>query len=606
MSVTGVSANPRRRARRAPSRPLPRLPDLLLPASVILWALGLSQTHITSLGPYGLPPALPITFYAGIALLVVSASAELARRAPTPWRMTLHATALVVMLFGTAPLVYAAGRYEWLYKTIGVVQYVNAHGVLNPHIDIYQNWPGFFALTAWFDKVAGVSSVLAYGKWAQLFFELAAIPLLYLSYAALGLSVRQRWLAIMLYSASNWVGQDYFSPQALGTVLVLGIMAIALRWLYSGSKWTLLPERAAGRLRRPPRRSPLNRSVPRAALVVVALLLIFFVLTFTHELSPYILIAQVACLAVFRLIRPRWLPVAMLALAVAFLIPRYPYVSSHYAVFSIGDLLHNAFPPSFSGGQVAAAQQFVQRASEGLAALIWLLSALGAWIRRRSKVLVLTIVLLAYSPVGMLAVSDYGHEGILRVYLFSLPWSAALAAMAVTPVAQAIRSRPRRTARLAVLRVPLTLGVALALFFPAFFGDDSYNVMPQPEVATMTAFWRHATPGLVWLPVDNAPVADTARYDLFPLSPVFGQGGLLGASPATPQVAGLLAVTARARIGPGQAAYVLISANMYAYNNSDGITTPASFATLVTSLAHSPLWRLIVHTRYVTIYRLQG
>ena len=122
------------------------------------------------------------------------------------WRMALHATALVVMLYGTAPLVYQEGRYGWLYKTIGVVQYINAHGQLNPQIDIYQNWPGFFALSAWFDKVAGVGSPLAYAKWAQLVFEPAALPLLYIIYDALSLTWRQRWVALMLYSATNWIG----------------------------------------------------------------------------------------------------------------------------------------------------------------------------------------------------------------------------------------------------------------------------------------------------------------------------------------------------------------------------------------------------------------
>ncbi len=639
MNATSLSETSSVRAQRSSAPSLPRLLDLLLPVSVALWALGVSQTHITRLGPYGLPPELPALFYAGVVLLVISASAELARPEPTPWRMALHATALVVMLFGTAPLVYAAGRYEWLYKTIGVVQYVNAHGVLNPHIDIYQNWPGFFALTAWFDKVAGLSSALAYGKWAQLAFELAAIPLLYLIYTALGLGPRQRWLAIMLYSASNWVGQDYFSPQALGTVLVLGVTAITLRWLYAGSEWTLLPERAAGRLRRPRNEAtpgpaaPVRTDLPRVSMVIVTVLLTFFVLTFTHELSPYILAGQLACLAAFRLIRPRWLPLAMLAIALAFFIPHYHYVASHYAVFSIGNLLHNAFPPSFSAGQVAPAQQFVQRASEALAAFIWVLSALGAWLSRRSKVLVLTLVLLAYSPFGVLAISDYGHEGILRVYLFSLPWAAALASMAIAPVARAIRtsstadsaadtpadteedtqdgqgssrqrSRPAASA-LRVLRIPLALGIALTLFFPAFFGDDSYNVMPPQEVATMTAFWRHATPGLVWLPIDNAPVADTARYYLFTLSPIFGQGGFLGAKPATAGVANLLAATARARTTPEQEAYVLVTSNMYAYNASDGVTTPHSFATLISSLGHSRSWRLIVRTRHVAIYQLR-
>jgi hypothetical protein len=174
-------------------------------------------------------------FYAGAALLVVSAAAELARSRPSRVRMAMHAATLVVVLYGTAPLVYREGRYGWLYKTIGVVQYVSVHGQLATRIDIYQNWPGFFAAAAWFDKVAGVASPLSYAKWAQLVFELAALPLLYLIYGALALPARQRWIAVLLYSAGNWIAQDYFSPQALGTVLSLGIMAIALRWMHAGN-----------------------------------------------------------------------------------------------------------------------------------------------------------------------------------------------------------------------------------------------------------------------------------------------------------------------------------------------------------------------------------
>jgi hypothetical protein len=213
-----------------------RVTDLLLPVSVAMWAFGIAQTRVTAFGPYGLglPPALPVVFYAGVALLVVSAVVELARDRPSGGRMSMHAVALVVMLYGIAPLVYSEGRYSWLYKTIGVVQYVNAHGHLNRYIDIYQNWPGFFAFAAWFGKVAGVASPLAYAKWTQLVVELVALPLLYLIYDALSLSVRQRWVAILLYFASNWIGQDYFSPQALGTLLSLGIMAMTMRWFYVG------------------------------------------------------------------------------------------------------------------------------------------------------------------------------------------------------------------------------------------------------------------------------------------------------------------------------------------------------------------------------------
>jgi hypothetical protein len=209
--------------------------DVTLPLSLVLWALGVTRTNASELGSFGLTTDLSIFFYAGVALLIVSAVLELATESPSRWRMTLHAVGLVVMLYGTAPLIYAAGRYSWLYKTIGVVQYVNVHGQLNHNIDIYQNWPGFFALAGWFSKVAGTGNPVTYAKWAQLVFELAALPLLYLAYDALSLTVRQRWLALLLYSGSNWIGQDYYSPQALGTVLSLGIMAIAMRWLFVGN-----------------------------------------------------------------------------------------------------------------------------------------------------------------------------------------------------------------------------------------------------------------------------------------------------------------------------------------------------------------------------------
>src|SRR5689334_18534865 len=100
----------------------------LLPLSLILWGIGLSQTKVNNLSPFGLPGALPPTFYAGLALLIASAGIEFSRRLLSPVRLGLHAVALVVILYGTAPILYQEGRYAWLYKTIGVTQYVSAHG----------------------------------------------------------------------------------------------------------------------------------------------------------------------------------------------------------------------------------------------------------------------------------------------------------------------------------------------------------------------------------------------------------------------------------------------------------------------------------------------
>jgi hypothetical protein len=406
-----------------------RLTDLLLPAGIALWAFGVSTTDATQLGSYGLPQVLPSAFWAGVALILVSAAVELGRDHVSGWRMALHAIALTVMLYGTAPLVYSQGRYSWLYKTIGVVQYVNANGRLNSTIDIYQNWPGFFAFAAWFGKVAGVASPLAYAKWAQLVFELAALPLLYVAYDALSLTARQRWLALLLYAGTNWIGQDYFSPQGLGTLLSLGIMAIALRWLYV-RKSAAPPSAQAGRDRAPPK----PRRVRYPVLLGVALLIIYFVLSFEHELSPYILAVQVAALAVPRLLRPRWLPLLLAAIALGYLAPRFSYVNSTYGLLnSIGNFFSNARPPALQGGSVSAAQHTILRSQEALSLGMWFLAVLGVLLRRRAGRSVASLALLAFSPFITLAMLAYGQEGVLRVYLFSLPWTAALAALALAP-----------------------------------------------------------------------------------------------------------------------------------------------------------------------------
>lgn len=717
------------------------LADLLLPGAAGLWAFGVSRTNITAIGAFGLPPLLPVAFYAGVGLLVVSAVTELIRAQLTHWRMALHAIVLTIMLYGTAPLLYSEGRYSWLYKTIGVVQYVDAHGHLNGSIDIYQNWPGFFALAGWFGKVAGVASPLAYAKWAQLLFELAALAFLYLIYDALSMTARQRWVALLLVPASNWIGQDYFSPQALGTLLGLGIMAMAMRWLFVASP---APRRAlfAGRWR--PRRvlavrsagfrpgkslvvEPVDVADLKAALIPYArtagsaevapgdgadvalgeapgtttadapdttageapattpadapgttpadapdtapgdlpsakpgwlaapwhrgltsqdarrlkycaiIVLVFFVLSFTHQLSPYMLVVQLGALAFFRMLRPRWLPLVLLAVAVGYLLPRFSYVSGNYGLLtSIGNLFSNLTPPALIRAPAAApSQRLIEHCAEALSIGIWILALLGAWRARRSGKIVFALLLLAFSPVAVLAFLAYGHEGILRVYLFSLPWSAALAAMAVAPTpaltdkppnpgaaanvraavlwnalrkalrAIGVPARPfRRTALGDGVRSLLVLGIALALFFPSFFADDSFNYMSREEVDIVTSFLRSAPVGIIYCPFHNAPLADTSRYNLFPRPLLFGYYGMLGKGLLKPDVARTIAQNARQRAGPQVPAYVLITPSMVAYNEQYRETPARNFAILRFSLAHSSRWKLLVNRAGIVIYEL--
>src|SRR5262249_17398412 len=159
-----------------------------------------------------------------------------------------------------------------------------------------------------------------------------------------------------------------------------------------------------------------------------------------------------------------------------------------------------------------------------------------------------------------------------RVYLFSLPWAAALAAAVLAPVpATDVGKRPRWPAmrrraghtrgqgrRVQALAVPLALGIAVALFFPAFFGDDYFNRMPMGQVSVITEFLTVAQPGPIYTPVANsAPMADTARYSQFPEHDIFGPFSVLGKKHVTLGVARELAAEAKTLVGEHGAAYVL-------------------------------------------------
>ena len=508
------------------------------------------------------------------------------------------------MLYGTGAVVYSAGRYAWLYKTIGVVQYVDAHGSLDRSIDIYQNWPGFFALAAWFDKVAGVSSPLDYAKWTQVAFELAAIPLLHTIYRAFALQTWHRWLAVMLYSTSNWIGQDYFSPQGISTLLSLGVMAIAARWLFVlVSEKDQQPVRRNSARVRPVR--PVRPTVPRWRRVlpfIAAILVLFFALTASHELSPYIVTSQIMILAVCGIARPRWIAAAVAFVTIAYLVPNFAYVNNHFGIIaSIGSFFRNVHPPSANAGYpylpLPKSTRILNYCADALSAGIWLLALVGAWLRRKARRVVLTLLLLTFSPTLVLAGGAYGNEGVLRVYLFSLPWAAALAACALSPV------RPKRnTARPSLFRVVIPLAVAIALFLPAFYGYDAENVMTTEEVNTLVGFQQTEKPGVVLVPIDNLPFSDTAQYNKWPLAALYGSYGVIQ-GPISGDIAAYVARTVVVELG-NTPAYIVVTPSMIAYNQANAVTFPQNITNLVAALGKSPYWHRVVSNDGTMVYAL--
>jgi hypothetical protein len=157
---------------------------------------------------------------------------------------------------------------------------------------------------------------------------------------------------------------------------------------------------------------------------------------------------------------------------------------------------------------------------------------------------------------------------------------------------------------LVTARILLVLGLGVGLFFVAFYGDDGFNNMPKTEVATVTSFLGKADPGPIYCPTVVAPLADTARYNQFPLTDIFGTAALAGQAPVRSNIATLIADLALRSTGGRGPAYVLVTPTMRAYTQAYGLAPPSSFSVLLRSLAQSRAWKLIVNRAGTVIYEL--
>ena len=274
---------------------LPATQLVILGSAAIAWAAGLSTTDLDRMDGYGLLAAVGPGWFLALGLLAVHFALTLWAKPRIPGIFGAYVTGLVIMVHGTTAVLYELPRYTWTYKHFGVVESLIASGGhIDRSLDIYNNWPGFFALGAWLSESAGVGPI-AYAGWAQVFFSLCTVAALMFALRGLAISERVRWTTVWLFVVADWVGQNYFSPQALAFVLALVVIGICLRcapqpddgesrmdrWLRrrrSPALWWVARMR---RLRVPTGAPPL----PGLAAMFVGAV-VFLAIVVTHQLSP--------------------------------------------------------------------------------------------------------------------------------------------------------------------------------------------------------------------------------------------------------------------------------------------------------------------------------
>lgn len=444
------------------------------------WIASIATMHPDDLGPWGLLPEFPLLWWAAVAGVVVSGVLLTQQARVRHLLLVAHTAVLTLLLYATAAAIEPVPRGTSVYKHVGIVEYIERYGSVDSRIDIYHRWPGFFSLSAWFSDLAGRPDPTSYAGWAEPFFATVDALLVWCCVQAVTRSMRTAWLATLLFTAGNWIGQGYFSPQAFGYVLMLGILLLVLVSLQGEHNrfggWVEGRVRRIARVRVPTRAEGPFPTTGFRMRIAGLVLLMDLVLAATHQLTPYVLLLQLGALALAGYLRPWWLAIGAGVMTIGYLIPNLNYVINTFGLLSAPDPLANATQKNVDGTPIFEARLVTIIAGLSFVS-VFVLAAVGVVRRARAGYLRSATVLgiLAFASPAMLAGQSYGGEARLRVMLYALPWACAGACWAMSPT-------NARRARAALWAPVAATGWFVTAFIVFFFGHEDLTMLSPGEI----------------------------------------------------------------------------------------------------------------------------
>ncbi|PWT78529.1 MAG: hypothetical protein C5B60_01030, partial [Chloroflexi bacterium] len=198
--------------------------------ATLLWSFSLQWVDVGGMNDLGLVSVLPVPCIIALGILTLGFCVVIRSLAGVyPAVPLLYLLALIFVLYATPALVEQAPRFSVTYWLAGHTEYILRTGTVNPFLDAYFNWPGFFVLTALLTDIAGVHSVLVFAPWASFAYNLLYIAPIYLIFTTATADRRTVWLGLWFFYITDWVWQDYFDPQGLNLFFYLVIIAILLK-----------------------------------------------------------------------------------------------------------------------------------------------------------------------------------------------------------------------------------------------------------------------------------------------------------------------------------------------------------------------------------------
>ncbi len=470
-----------------------------LAIAMVAWVVSLQGVPLREMTDLGLLSVLPVPFYVALGVLTVSFVALLHRERVGDLMLYAHVGALVLIIHGTPAILYSTLRYSWAWKHVGIVDYIQRNGTVDPDIatlDVYHNWPGFFGAGAMISELTGLET-RSIAAWAPAVFSLLDLFALVFVFRVLGTNRRALWLAVWLFFVSNWVGQEYFSPQAMSYFLYLTLVGVALAFFARDGR-------------------RMAHQAPAWAPWLLSIGLIVAIVA-SHQLTPLMVIVVLGGMSVLRIARTGWLAVFTALFAILWLLgPADAFFTRNIAetLAEVGAPATNSTTGVVDTTEVSSGQATVIVIDRLLTAGLVAVAGAGMLFRWLRGHRFRTEVLLLVSPLVLLGATDYDGEALFRVFLFAVPFATLFAAHVVYP-----HGNERRSWRAGVVAGGVTLAVLVAFLF-AYYGKERYNYFTPGEVAAAEWLYEQAPPNSLLIEGSRNYPTQFVNYENFTYVPI--------------------------------------------------------------------------------------
>jgi hypothetical protein len=475
------------------------------------FAVPLRNVDLSRMNGLGLVSVLPLESLIGAGLLTLAFVGMLGLRKPYPAVLAVMLVVIVICLDGVTLVVEREPRLASAYQVAGLAQYLSQTGHFPAGVNGYSGWPGFFALIAFVQDVIGRHDLIPLLRLWPVAMDLLWLPPLFLIMRNMRATWQARWFAAFLFCVGNWIGQDYFSPQAFSYLLYLLFVGILLSWFRIAPRARPvgrdLDQQGQRRWRGfgllsgelPP--DPASRG--QRAILLTLLIAIFAIASASYLLAAVVMVAASLGLVLVRRCTLTGLPVLLSVILIG-------WVSFAATPDWSGRLSASIRSFGTAGGSVvssitdAVTPQHLRALDISLllAGVIIGLAAPGLLGRRLRFLDDRSLLVLTYTPILAIGLS-HSVNTAFRVYLFALPAACLLAAYIFFPATQ-----PGRRSWLAVPAAAICAVAFVGAFFVARYANEAFEQVPQGELAAMDYVYAHDTSGARVLWLSASPASD--------------------------------------------------------------------------------------------------